>query len=87
MTAVQPDAGPTSSAEPVHHERMDGVVAELRAIGRMRPVAAVLEVTPKRVADGTYRAIAASRYRLFGQFDECKFAIAVAERAVPALTS
>ncbi len=79
---VWSDDGPASAdtfvfidntgAEPVHHERMDGVAAELRAIGRMRPVAAVIETMPKSIADGIYRLIAASRYRLFGQFDECK---------------
>jgi predicted DCC family thiol-disulfide oxidoreductase YuxK len=57
---------------PVRHERMAGVAAELRAIGRMVPVAAILERTPPVVADGFYRLIAASRYRLFGQFDECR---------------
>lgn len=57
---------------PVHHERMDGVIAELRAIDRLPVVATVLQWTPKPVADAMYRAIAASRYRLFGQFDECR---------------
>lgn len=57
---------------PVHHERMDGVVAELRAIGRMRPLATILDLVPKPVADGLYKLIAASRYRLFGRFDQCE---------------
>ncbi len=61
-----------TGAAPVHHERMDGVVAELRAIGRMPALATVLRVTPKPIANGLYRVIAASRYRLFGRFDECK---------------
>ncbi|WP_436794888.1 thiol-disulfide oxidoreductase DCC family protein [Actinospongicola halichondriae] len=58
--------------EPVHHERMDGVAAELRAIGRLAPVAAIIRHTPKRIADGAYKVIAASRYRLFGKFDQCE---------------
>ncbi len=61
-----------TGVEPVLHERMAGVAAELRAIGRMRPLAAVLEMTPAVVADGVYKLIAASRYRLFGQFDQCE---------------
>ena len=61
-----------TGAEPVLHERMAGVAAELRAIGRMRPLAAILEWTPDVVADGIYKLIAASRYRLFGRFDQCE---------------
>ena len=57
---------------PVHHERMDGVAAELKAIGRLAPVAAVIRITPEPVADLAYKAIAASRYRLFGKFDQCE---------------
>lgn len=61
-----------TGARPVHHERMDGVVAELDAIGRLPVVAAVLWRTPKPLADAAYRLIAASRYRLFGRLDECR---------------
>ncbi len=58
--------------EPVLHERMDGVAAELRAIGRMTPVAAIIERTPKPIANGAYKLIAATRYRLFGKLDQCE---------------
>lgn len=61
-----------TGSEPVLHERMAGVAAELRAIGRMRPLAAILEWTPDVVADSIYKLIAASRYRLFGRFDQCE---------------
>lgn len=57
---------------PVHHERMDGVRAELKAIGRMKPVAFIIGIVPKPIANLAYKGIAASRYRLFGKFDECK---------------
>lgn len=61
-----------TGAEPVLHERMNGVEAELRAIGRLPAVAAVLRFTPEPVANAIYRVIAATRYRIFGQYDECK---------------
>lgn len=76
-----PDAPPADATfvfvdntgdRPRHHERMDGVVAELDAIGRLPVVAAVLRRTPKPLADGLYRLIAANRYRLFGRMDECR---------------
>ena len=61
-----------TGAVPVHHERMDGVVAELDVIGRLPFVASVLRRMPRFLADGLYRVIAASRYRVFGRMDECR---------------
>ncbi|MDE0803695.1 MAG: hypothetical protein OSA99_10260 [Acidimicrobiales bacterium] len=39
---------------------------------RLAPVVARIRIAPKRVADAAYTAIAASRYRLFGKFDQCE---------------
>lgn len=61
-----------TGVEPKHHERMDGVAAELEVIDRFRALAWALRRTPKPIADGLYRLIAASRYRLFGRLDQCE---------------
>lgn len=61
-----------TGATPVLHERMDGVAAELDAIGRLPLLARAIRLTPKPVADGLYRLIAANRFRLFGRYDQCR---------------
>ncbi len=58
--------------EPVITERMTAVAAELAAIDRLPLVRLAIRATPRPVADLVYKAIAASRYRLFGRYDECR---------------
>lgn len=57
-----------SGAEPVVHERMRAVRAELEAIDRLRFVTWVLRVVPLPVSNAVYRVIAATRYRLWGSY-------------------
>ena len=40
-------------------------------LGEGGPARALLRVTPRSLADIVYRAIATSRYRIFGRVDEC----------------
>jgi len=57
---------------PVITERMDAAVAALGAIDRLPVLRFLLRHTPRVVNDFVYRQIAASRYRLFGKYDECR---------------
>jgi predicted DCC family thiol-disulfide oxidoreductase YuxK len=60
-----------SGPEPIVHERMRAVRAELEVIGRLRVLCWLLKVTPLPISNLGYRLIAATRYRLFGTYDEC----------------
>lgn len=60
-----------SGPEPVIHERMRAVRAELEVIGRLKPVTLLLRVIPLPITNALYRVIAATRYRLWGTYDVC----------------
>ena len=60
-----------SGAEPVIHERMRAVRAELEVIDRLPVATFLLKVVPLPVSNLLYRLIAATRYRLFGTYDVC----------------
>lgn len=57
--------------EPVVHQRMRAVRAELEAIDRLPVLQFLLRVVPLPISDLVYRLIAATRYRIFGTYDEC----------------
>ena len=52
--------------------RSRAVLAILRAIGRAPTTTRLLSWIPAPVLDLGYRALSVVRYRLFGQFDECR---------------
>lgn len=62
----------TTGPEPKISERMTAVADELAAIDRFPLVQAWIRLSPKPVMDLLYTGIAASRYRLFGKYDECR---------------
>ncbi len=61
-----------SGPEPIVHERMTAVAAELAVIDRWPVLRGLIRVTPRVVTDAVYRVIAANRYRIFGKYDECR---------------
>lgn len=62
----------TTGDEPRISERMTAVADELAAIDRFPLVQAWIRLSPKPLMDLLYTGIAASRYRLFGKYDECR---------------
>lgn len=60
-----------SGDEPIVHERMRAVRAELEVIGRLKPLTVALKVIPLPISNLLYRLIAATRYRLWGTYDSC----------------
>ena len=51
--------------------RSEAAARILERLGEAGPARALLRVTPRSLADIVYRAIATSRYRIFGRVDEC----------------
>jgi predicted DCC family thiol-disulfide oxidoreductase YuxK len=60
-----------SGPEPAVYERMRAVRAELEVIDRLPVMTFLLKVIPLPVSNLLYRLIAATRYRLWGTYDEC----------------
>ena len=60
-----------SGAETEIWARSEAAARLLDRLGEGGPARALLRVTPRSLADIVYRAIATSRYRIFGRVDEC----------------
>lgn len=74
-----------SGPEPIVYERMRAVRAELEVIGRLPVLTFLLRVIPLPITNALYRMIAATRYRLWGAYDNGATGAAGTRGLVPRL--